>query len=96
MDLEGSISFSEVIESFSKESVPARDILAKLHQQQNEGTLSGTWKPFVDTSQIPDEDKAIVKEYFEKQVQRELGREAAVEMVEPTSVGERPHRPHHN
>lgn len=93
MDLEGSISFSEVIESFSKESVPARDILAKLHQQQNEGTLSGTWKPFVDTSQIPDEDKAIVKEYFEKQVQRELGREAAVEMVEPTSVGETPTPP---
>lgn len=90
MDLEGSISFSEVIESFSKESAQARDILAKIHQQQNEGTLSGTWEPFVDTSQIPDEDKAIVKKYFENQIQRAMGKDNSVEMGEQTPFGETP------
>lgn len=90
---EGDISFSEVADYFSEKDIQAREILKNLHQQQNQGMPDDLQAPFDDTSQLPAEDKEIVKEYFEKQVQRALGRDAAVEMVEPTSVGETPTQP---
>lgn len=90
---EGDISFSEVADYFSEKDIQARKILKNLHQQQNQGMLDDLQAPFDDTSQLPAEDKEIVKEYFEKQVQRALGRDTAVEMVEPTSVGETPTPP---
>lgn len=66
------ISFTDVINCFSEDTIRAKEILKDLHQVHSQGSPPGLKVPFADTSQIPDEDKSLVQKYLENQTRQEL------------------------
>ena len=83
---QGDITFTDAIDALSEDTVRAKEILNDLHRKQRQDGPSGLKQPFVDTSQMLDEDKAIVQKYLENRTQQELSRDNPIEQTSPSSV----------